>query len=332
MKTLGRVLLILCIVVLTLTIMAQDNLAPITVDNVSELEPVIERMSDDFDIQGGALSADGSLMALLDIDNQVIQVTDIGTEEVLLEIPEEGYPEVMLFSPDNNQLTVLTDEGSNVFDIETGDLVESLGFYIPLAYSADGSTSMAIKLDEETEELLLEFARDGEILSEVALPGFSEALPAMSADGTTAAVPFEKSVYILDVENPEFGDPFATVEEGEDWEVINTVGLNSDGSVVAFSDQQYMGYVHDVESGDLLYEIDNTENSDYIDFLVFNSDDTLLYAVNYNTYRILDAATGEELNALGHNIEGRMAVFGVADNIILGASYNGVVAYGVEAE
>lgn len=57
-----------------------------------------------------------------------------------------------------------------------------------------------------------------------------------------------------------------------------------------------------------------------------------IQTISYNTYRILDAATGEELNTLGHNIEGRMAVFGVADNIILGASYNGVVAYGVEAE
>jgi|GEM_PF-6888022 len=330
---LKRILIVGFVLVMAVAVSAQDAFAPITMDNVGDLQPVIERLSEDraFDIQGGTLSADGSLMALLDIVNSVIIVEDVATQEVLFELPEEGYPEIMLFSPDNSQLTVLSDEGANVFDVATGELVESLGFYIPIDYSADGSTTMIIKLDEASGELLLEFMHDGEAISEVVMPGFSEALPAMSADGTTAIVPVENSLYILDVEAPEFSDPFVTAD-GEEYESMNAVGINSDGSVIAYADEQYMAYVYDVASGELLYEIDNTENSDYIDYLVFNSDDSLLYAVNYSAYRILDAATGEQLNMVGHNVEGRMAVFGVADNIILGASYEGVVAWGIESE
>lgn len=307
------------------------TIVPITADNAGSTQMLWNVLDDNIDIQAGALSPDGELMALHDVQNDVLQFIDTATGETFLEVVEEEYPEFLLFTPDGYQLVIVYDNGTvNYIDSVSGDVAKTLTFEMPLAYSSDGTFAVHFVADIETRDLKLTFIEDEVVASELELEDMFSSEPALSADGSVLAFPIDKDVYVVNTSNPEVGEPFASVE-GEDWNQITVVGLSPDGSKLAFADDEYKGYIYDIASSELLYTIDRTEDYLNLDYLVFSPDGSVLYTTEYATIQLYDAATGELLASLPHNVEGRMAMFDISADgrLLVGASYGGIILWGV---
>lgn len=323
-----KTLFLVAVFIFASTIFAQE---PITLDNAESISILNDFSDEDRDFQGGALSPDGSLIAVFDIRNDAVIVFDAESGDVVLEIPfpEDVYEDLITFNSDGSQLIVLWDSGeANFYDVESGESLGDTMFDFPLDFA--GERTVAIRLDMETEELLVYVTEGDELIFENAVPGVT-GLPVISADGSTIAFANEADVYVVDVEAGDIGEPFVSVE-GE-YAYVESIALNSDGSVIAVSnDDEYNGFVFDVESGDELYTIEFEENSDPLDNLMFSPDDSILYMNVYNAVVLVDGTNGELITFLEFPVQGRIAAFGMSDDgsTLFAASYEGLIVIGIE--
>lgn len=323
-----KMLITLILLSLTISLFAQEAIRGENADAASIL---VDFSTDTLDVRSGTLSPDGSVFAVFNgVEDVVILVDSDG--KILFEIPapEDEYSDLMTFNGDGSQLIVVWSSGSvNSYDVETGESLEETMFDFPIDFVRDRALHLA--LDVETETLFVYVSEDDEVIFEANLSGFPYSMPSFSADGSTIAFTLDTEAFVINIdEQDEIGDPFLSLESEEG---ISSIAVNSDGSVVAVSDENaYLATVYDIESGEEIFVIDASEYSSAVDNLIFSPDDTVLYANIYNGILLYDAENGDLLNTLVFPVSGRIAVFDMSadGNTVFAGSYESAILIGIE--
>lgn len=323
-----KTLLFVAVFVFANAVFAQES---ITVDNADSAVILNDLSDEDRDFQGGAISPDGNFIAVSDIANDAVVVFEAESGDLILEIPypEDVYTEIMIFNEDSSILTILWDSIAIDYDIETGEELTEAVFDFPLDYA--GGRVLAVRMDTETEALIVYVTEDDEVIFETPLSGFFSASPSFSADGSTFAYADGGDVYVVDIDSGELGDPFVSIEM--EYDSVESIALNSDGSAIAVSIyENYSAIVYDTESGDELYTVEFEENSSLLDNLIFSPDNSVLYMNVYNAVVLVDGTNGELLTFLLFPVQGRIAAFGMNDDgsTLFAASYEGLIVIGME--